>query len=128
MILEGETIPYSHKLLHLVHKVPPFSMIGQIEEKAGKFSGYALSRASYKISELTGSINPIEFVVIPGLIGLIIGYKVEHLAKEGIIELFPGIGTICSIISTVSLALAIIEAIELTNKDKEDESGSENSH
>lgn len=112
-------IPYSHKIISLVHKFPPFSILHDIEHDATKFSSYALSRASYKISKLTKAIEPIQFEVIPALIGLIIGYKIEHMAKDALIEMIPGIGTVVSIISSIAIAIAIVEAIEIINDENE---------
>lgn len=114
-------IPYSHKIVSLIHNFPPFDMLHGIEHAAGKFSSFALSRTSYKISKLTKAIEPIKFEVIPALIGIVVGYKIEHMAKDAIIEMIPGIGTIVSIISSVALAIAIIEVIEIINDEYDNE-------
>jgi hypothetical protein len=105
----------------MIHKFPPFSELHEIEARAGKFSSVVLSKTSYKISQLTKSIQPLEFHAIPALIGIIVGYEIEHLIKDGIIELIPGIGTVCSILSTIALAVAIIEIIEISNDEYENE-------
>jgi hypothetical protein len=112
-LMESEGgIPFISAIAHKLHDFPPFSLLHKASSAAEKAGKNALNKASAFLSEVTGSISPLEFVVLPVFIGLAVESKVEHISVEGILHLIPGIGTLVHILSTIALGLSIIAMIE----------------
>ena len=125
-LMESEGgIPFISAIAHKLHDFPPFSLLHKAAAAAEKMGKNALDKTSAFLSEVTSSIHPLEFVVLPVFIGLVVEYKIEHLSVEGLLHLIPGIGTFVHMLSTIALVLSIITVIEAVIKMKGDHEGHE---
>lgn len=117
----SDGIPFLSAIANKLHHFPPFSILSKASKLAEKAAKNTLDRASIILSEVAGAPGPYEFTIIPALVGIVAGYKIEHAAAEGALQLIPGIGTFISIISTLGLVIAVVQTAELAIKTKEDQ-------
>jgi gas vesicle protein len=103
-------IPFLSAIAHKLHEFPPFNLLHNIADKAGKVAKNVLDKAAIFFNEVAGT-PVIQFVVLPVLIGVVVEYNVKSLAL-GPLQAIPGIGTIASLIGTIALTLAVVTVVE----------------
>jgi len=111
----GLNIPFVTAIMTKIGNTPPFKYFHQLEGIVAEKVNSVLDRASIYIHKLGGP-GPYKFAIIGGLVGVVVGYKAESLAKGAIFSdhgakilgfLIPGSNIIYTIIVAISISLLI---------------------
>lgn len=123
---EGLKIPGISKLLHTLHKYPPFSLMHKATEKFGKVVNSSLESLSKWLNSVAGAPGPFEFTVFGTVSGMclhIVWDAASEFMTHGIMGIpylghilhaIPGVSTVGYVmlgIATIQFAIDLSEIV-----------------
>jgi hypothetical protein len=119
----GLQIPFISSVFKKLGNLPPFKYFHDIGHKVEVKVNDGLNKMSAILSKVAGAPGPFNYYIVGGLVGVVVGYYAENLAKSGVklalhaVEkalgvMVPGAGLIFSAIKYCGIALLVYGIIE----------------